>query len=63
MDHAGSLGRIIHRDHRVVVATVLLREGSGSDVSGERSDMPRTDAEKILHRKSLAGMCGHARYR
>jgi hypothetical protein len=28
---------------------VLLREGGGSDVSGERSDVPRTDAEDVSH--------------
>jgi hypothetical protein len=42
---------------------VLLREGGGSDVGGKRSDVPRTDAEEVLHGRSLASICGRARYR
>lgn len=49
MDVTGGFGRIIQRDHRVIVAAVLLRKGGGSDVSGERSDVPRTDAEDVSH--------------
>jgi hypothetical protein len=42
---------------------VLLREGGGSDVSGERPDVPRADAEGVLHGMRLAGICSRARYR
>jgi hypothetical protein len=42
---------------------VLLGEGGGSDVSGERSDMPGTDAEEISHGRRIGGIFGLARYR
>lgn len=63
MDHARRFCWIIHRDHRVVITAVLLGKGGGSDVSGEWSDVPGTDAEEILHGKSLGGIFGLARYR
>ena len=49
MDVAGRFGWIIQWNHRVIVAAMLLREGGGSDVSGERSDVPRTDAKDVSH--------------
>lgn len=55
MDHARRLGRIVHWDHRVIVATVLLGEGGGRDVRVEWSDVPRTDSEDVGHHGSLMG--------
>ena len=52
MDHARRLGRIIHRDHRVIVAAMLLGEGGCRDVRFERSDVPGTDSEDIGHGSS-----------
>lgn len=63
VDLGRRLSRIIHRDQGVIITAVLFREGGGSDVSGERSDVPWTDAEGVLHGMRLAGIRGRARYR
>ena len=51
-DHARSFGRIIERDERVVIAAMGLGKVLGADVSGERSDVPGTDAEDVGHGNS-----------
>lgn len=60
MDHARRLGRIIHWDHRVIVAAMLLGEGGRRDVRFERSDVPGTDAEDVIHQKRSSCCAGGA---
>ena len=54
MDHARRLGRIIHRNHRVIVAAMLLGEGGRRNVRFERSDVPGTDSEDVGHAVRVA---------
>ena len=49
VDLAGCFGRVIQWDQSVVIAAVLLGKGGGSNVGGEWSDVPRTDAQGVLH--------------
>jgi len=49
MDPAGRLGRIIHRDHGVIVAAVRFSEVASGLMGGEWPDVPRADAEDVLH--------------
>lgn len=52
MDHARCLGRVIERDHGVVIAAMPLGEGGRRDVRIERSDVPGTDSEDVGHESS-----------
>jgi len=52
MNDARCFSWIIHRDHGVIVAAVLLGEGGGGDVRVERSDVPRTNSEDVGHGSS-----------
>ena len=60
MDHARRLCWIIQRDHGVVITAVRLGEVLRGYVRGEWSDMPRTNAEDVLHgghgRRSVGDM-------
>lgn len=53
VNHARRLGRVIHRNQRVVIAAVPLGKGGGRNVCGERADMPGTDAQGVLHLQRL----------
>jgi hypothetical protein len=56
MDPSWRLSRIIHRDHGVVIAAMCLSKMLRRNVSGERSDVPWTDAEEVSH-GSKANCC------
>ena len=49
MDPDRRLGRIIERDHRVIVAAVAFSPMLRALVGVKRSDVPRTDAEDVGH--------------
>ena len=54
IDLAGRFGRIIHWDHRVIVAAVRFSKVAGGLMGRERPDVPRADAEDVLHCGTVA---------
>ena len=49
MDDARCLGRIVHGEHGVIIAAVGFSEMAGGLVGGKGPDVPRADAEDVLH--------------
>ena len=49
MDPAGRLGRIVHRNHGVIVAAVRFSKVASGLMGRERPDVPRADAEDVCH--------------
>jgi hypothetical protein len=49
VDPARRFGRIIKRYQGVVIAAVAFSEMLRADVGRERPDVPRADAEDVLH--------------
>ena len=54
MDPDRRFSRVIERDHREVVAAVALGPVLRALVGGERPDVPRADAEDVLHCGTVA---------
>jgi len=54
MDPDRRFGRIIERDHREVIAAVALGPVLRALVGGERPDVPRANAEDVLHCGTVA---------
>ena len=54
MDPDRRLAGIIERDHRVVIAAVAFSPVLRALVGVKRSDVPRTDAEDVLHCGTVA---------
>jgi hypothetical protein len=57
VDHGRRFGWIVHRNQGVVITPMPLGEGGGSDVRLEWSDVPRTDAEEVGHKKESMFGC------
>jgi hypothetical protein len=53
VDATRCLSRIVQRDERVVIAAVAFGEVLRADVGRERPDVPRADAEDVLHGRRL----------